>query len=345
MQKVLLEEINPFGNIQAVVESNGKACYFYLYGAPEIEFGLRHVWVRNLVPAPEALDVNAMRAGEAPANPGCHCNRASASIAPKPEDLRVVWLPEGNGAALYEREEIVAIIPPWSGVKGFAGYAREAVGEGPLAWELRSDNALLERFERAGEYWRGWEGEVWTEASMRLTSNYADAYGKYSNYYAIDGGEWPPRALIRIPYQEGVILATIGMSLLLQPNVEMAVSDPSSLRRIELAAYVPANWSEDNVKQLAQYISAQSRLPWTSYTWLGSGHTIPCDSWRNRDFTMAALIAKHPAVRSAELSSMNSDPVSMLWLLPISETERQVAINSSSALLIEHLPADRWKAA
>ena len=44
---VLLEEYNPNGNIQAAVECDSDACYFYLVGDPETELGTRSVWVRG----------------------------------------------------------------------------------------------------------------------------------------------------------------------------------------------------------------------------------------------------------------------------------------------------------
>src|SRR6516225_9688842 len=92
--------------------------------------------------APEALEVESLRSGSPSRNPALHCRHAAGRPPPAAQDLRVVWLPEGNGATLYERDEILAIIPPWSGANEFHGYARDNIGEGPLAWELGSDNVL-----------------------------------------------------------------------------------------------------------------------------------------------------------------------------------------------------------
>jgi hypothetical protein len=44
MAEILLEEVNPNGNIQAVVESDDDVCYFYLFGAPDTKFEMRAVW-------------------------------------------------------------------------------------------------------------------------------------------------------------------------------------------------------------------------------------------------------------------------------------------------------------
>ena len=130
MAETLLEEVNPNGNIQAVVESDDDTCYFYLFAAPHTQLGTKSVWVRNHRLAPEALEVERLRSGSPSRNPARHCRHTAGRAAPAAEDLRVVWLPEGNGAALYERDEILAIIPPWSGINGFYGYARDNIGEG-----------------------------------------------------------------------------------------------------------------------------------------------------------------------------------------------------------------------
>ncbi len=206
-EALLLDEINPNGNIQAVVESDDDTCYFYLYGAPDTKIGMRPVWVCNHSQAPDVLETERMQSGSAPRNPARHCRHAAGRAAPAAADLRVVWLPEGNGAALYERDEILAIIPPWSGIKGFYGYARDAIGDGPVAWELDRDNILIGRLEQAQSYWRKWDGnELWPSiqsSQMSQIEKFFDVYfprnsteaesaaevagGRHAKYYAIDG--------------------------------------------------------------------------------------------------------------------------------------------------------------
>jgi hypothetical protein len=122
----------------------------------------KSVWLRNHTQAPEALEVERMRSGSPSRHPALHCRHNAGQGALAPQDLRVVWLSEGNGAALYERDEILAIIPHWSGTKGFHGYARDCIGHGPFAWELGLNNVLFERFKQAQSYWRKWDDkEFW----------------------------------------------------------------------------------------------------------------------------------------------------------------------------------------
>jgi suppressor of fused protein SUFU len=346
MAATLLEEVNPNGNIQAVVESDDHACYFYLFAAPDTQLGTKSVWVRNHTRAPEAFEVERLRSGFPSRNPAHHCRHAAGQAVFAPQDLRVVWLPEGNGAALYEGDEILAIIPPWSGTKGFHGYARDNIGDGPVAWELGPNNALFERFKQAQTYWRKWEGkEFWPSVQSSQISQLEIVFGRHTKYYAIDGGKWPPKAMVRFARRDRTILVTVGVALRPQPNVEMATETPEQLRRIELGAVLPGNWSEDAVQSFGRYVSGQSELPWNDYTWLGPGHTLGCDSWQNKDHTIALLQHQHSGAPRIALDRLLDDPVNVLWFVPISKDERQVAIDQGSEHLLSRLPTDRWKEA
>lgn len=342
MSEVLVESINPNGNIQAVVENDEQTCYFYLVGSRQIDFGMRALWLRNLIDPPDELDVEAMKAGTPPMNPRPFCRTPQGQPSYSAEALRIVWLPEGNGAALYENKDLVAIIPPWSGPQ-CPGYCREAVGTGTLAWELDAHNAQVERIARANEYWTRWDDEgYWLRYRDGLLSQVEAKFGQHSNYYAIDGGKWPPKAMLRIPHSSGTILHTIGVSCRPQPMVELASEYPDSLASIELAALLPKSWPEASIQQFGKYLSAQSGLPWEHYTWLGDMHTIPCDSWHNREFEFAMLVDRHPALERLSLESIHSNRVNTLWFLPIDDSERQIAEAAGSQQLFKSLSSNRW---
>jgi hypothetical protein len=231
-------------------------------------------------------------------------------------------------------------------MNGFHGYARDSVGEGPLAWEIGTNNVLIERFRKAELYWRQWEDDnPWPSIQDSLLSDVEMSLGPHSNYYAIDGGQWPPKAIVRIPRPDSVVLLTIGVSARPQPEVEMATDQPELLRRIEFGAVLPTRWPDDAIKRFASYLSGQSNLPWNRYTWLGPGHTIPCDSWQNRKFSFALLQTDHPAVPTPMLKPQFDDPVNILWFVPISEAERQEAIDHGSKRLEKNLPQRRWEQA
>jgi hypothetical protein len=344
MADVLFEDSGPNGNIQAVVEADEDVCFFYLFGAEGSDFGMKSVWVRNHLEAPDTLDVARMRSGAPPSNPKEHCRHPKGLPPLSADQLRVVWLPEGNGAALYENDELLAIIPPWSGMNGFHGYARDNIGEGPLAWEIGTDNVLINRFREAESYWRKWEHDnPWPSIRDAQLSSVEKTLGRHANYYAIDGGEWPPKAIVRIHRPDSVVLVTIGVSVRPQPQVEMATDQPELLRRIELGVVLPPSWSDDATKHFAAYLSGQSNLPWEIYTWMGPGHTIPCDSWKNRRFKFALLQHEHPVVPTPKFEPQFGDPVNILWFVPISAAERKMAIDEGSKKLTKALPKNRWE--
>ncbi|MCB9649986.1 MAG: suppressor of fused domain protein [Deltaproteobacteria bacterium] len=339
----LLESINPFDTAQVIVSAHDTALYMYLRRAPDME--VTSVWIRNLRPAPEALDVEGLRRGKPPCNPRQQCRSPEAGAIPDPDALRVVWLPGGNGVALYEGDVLLAIIPPWSGQEGFNGYAREAVGTGPMAWELRPDNALIERFRDAERYWAAWEApDFWTRHREALVRQYERAFGPSSNYYAADGGEWPPRAITRIPHEDGVLVLTVGISLLQQPGVE-GHADLGAWRRIELGAYLPGSWPEASVKRFLGYLAAQTNLPWQHSTWLGPGHTVPCDAWKRASFDTTVLVEAHPALAPVRLDEVDKDPVNLLWLLPLTSDERDEAEARGSDVVVAKLNKHRWREA
>lgn len=147
------------------MEADARVCFFHLHGAPDSEFGVRPVWVRNLQPAPADLDVEGMKAGRPPMNPAAYCRSEDAASPADAKDLRVSWLPEVRDAAL----------------------------------------GGIER-----------------------------ALGPRTSYYAIDGGHWPPRALVRIRSADRVVLVTAGWACC--PSQAWA----GHLRRSAIPAVAPA---------------------------------------------------------------------------------------------------------
>ena len=151
---VLLEEWSPVCSIQAVVEDNGQAVYFYLWVNPGSENAeIRNCWICNRVPAMEDMDYEAMKMGMAPRMPRAYVTHDSEGICLDREKVSLVWFEEGDGAALYEDGRMIAVIPGWAG-REFPGYSLYAKGMAPFAWELQEALPVLEqRMERSRMYW------------------------------------------------------------------------------------------------------------------------------------------------------------------------------------------------
>ena len=115
---------------------------------------------------------------------------------------------------------------------------------------------------------------------------------------------------------------------------------PSCYRRIELAACLDLSFGDSVTEEVAAYISGQSGLPWSQNTWLGHGHTLPADVFeRHTSGRMPFVIFsdRNPAVSAPTLPPFRDDPVSVLWMIPISERERDFAVRNGSAALFERL--------
>jgi hypothetical protein len=335
--KTLLEEVSPHGNVQAVVEQDDRVVHFYLWGGRDSSFGTRSCWVRNLKPAPTKLEVTKMRDGAAPMLPRAQCRHPEGAPPLECKELSVVWFEEGDGAALLAGSSILAIIPGWSGSNGFHGYARDCIGEASLCWELDADNVLHQRVRAAADYWASWDAtpSPWEAVQNGQLEAVEARLGAHEKYYASDGGNWPPKAMVRLRVPEGIAFVTIGVCLRPQPGVERAVENAADLRRIELGIALSATTSDDKLDRAAQYLSAQTNLPWNEFTWLGPGHTIPCDALDG--FAAVLLTPAPPQAPDLALPAFRGDPVTLLWLLPITEAERRLAVDNGSDALLKRL--------
>jgi len=82
---------------------------------------------------------------------------------------------------------------------------------------------LFETFKQAESYWRKWnDKEFWPSIQSSQISQLEKVFGRPSKYYAIDGGRWPPKAMMRFAWKDRTVLVTVGVAPRPQPNVEMA---------------------------------------------------------------------------------------------------------------------------
>jgi len=340
--RILLEETSPNGNIAAIVESNGSNIYFYLFGSPETGFGIRSCWVRNLKPAPAALDRKSMgEKGSAPLLPAKFCAHPRGAPLLDPTRLKIVWFEQGDGAALLDCDNILAIIPGWSGQGGFHGYARACIADSPLCSPLGTPdtNVLFARIERAKEFWRSWDDNPWPAYADAQISAYHAALGLHTKYFAINGGKWPPKALVRFDRPDAIIFTTVGVSLRPMPRVEMSVEDPGPVQRIELAMGIDPRLADASALQrIGQYISGKSSYPWKHYTFFGDGHTLPCDSIpkgpSGTAFTSVLFVRGPHGSPVILLPAYRGDPVNLLWMVPITQRELAVAKEQGSRTIV-----------
>ena len=324
----LLFETSPYGNVDAIVEHDGRAVYFYLNGRDGI--GTRACWVRNLVVGPLAFNQSDMESGISPVLPRIFCRKAEPGVVPRDQDLTILWLAEGNGAALFEGDELLAVIPPWSGQDQFHGYARDCASTNIVCWPLPSEPQLLQRIAASREFWNRWgENRLFAEIQSQQIELYEQRFGKMRLYFAIDGGKFPQRGMGEFAAEHFVYLATIGMSLCPQPNVELFVDNPTATRRIELGLRLPINSSATVVEQAAGLISGLAGSPWRLWSWFGHRHT--CEFALSSTHKQAALLADSKLTAGSGeasppgwgLPAIDGDPVNLLWVVPIDSQKFQ----------------------
>jgi|688.fasta_scaffold335070_1 hypothetical protein len=318
--ETLLFESSPFGNLDAIVEQDSRTVYFYLNG-PE-PFGTRACWVRNLVPGPLALNAAELEAGLPPVLPRLHCHTNQPGPVPLSDQLRVVWFTEGNGAALFEQGELLAVIPPWSGLEGFHGYARDCASENEICWPLPDTPVLRERVTVAAETWEAWRsGRPFSQLQPQLLLRYEQRFGPSDQYFAIDGEKFPPRGLGVFRDESAVTLATVGVSLIPQPNVELAVENPLTQRRIEMALRIPLIAGElvenEVLRRLAGQLAGLAAMPWRRWTWFGQQQTCEFDFGPTRQQAVFIRSGSWQKTSDWELPSAFGEPASLLFVVPL----------------------------
>jgi Suppressor of fused protein (SUFU) len=319
---VLLAATSPFGNIEAVVESDGRTVYLYLDGGPN--FGIRAVWVRNLVTGPLTFNNEDLQGSRAPVLPRIHTAKSEPSPLPVADDLSLVWFVEGNAVALFERERLLAVIPPWSGLDGFHGYSVECASENQVVAPLPNDANFLRRIEISRRYWQEWtNNSPFTRWQPEFLARYAAAYGQQQNYFNINGENFPPRGLGVFKSNRAVTLATVGMSLCLMPTVELVAQNPWEFRRVELVNVLPVSATEVEIMTVAKRMSSLAGLPWREWTWLGDNHTCQWMPQGNYPYAGLYRIQDPADVGYCSLPEIGDDPVNPLGIIPLSNVDYQ----------------------
>ena len=353
----VLFQTSPCGNLDAIVEHDGRALYFYLSAGqrPNNRFGMRACWVRNLELGPHVINQEDMEAGIAPMLPRYDCADPQLTRLPTAQSLEVVWFEEGNGAALFElpvagsdlqQPQLIAVIPPWSGLDGFHGYAANCINESSVCWPMPDNPLLMQRIDSAREFWGSWSNSMsdtdtngasvppspsnptspFAIQQPRVLANYRKRFeiepGE-EKYFAAGGDQFPLRGLLHHRTDRLEVIATAGMSVCPQPAVEMFVDDPINFRRIELALVLPRQKDLDALTPVMEQLSGLSGYPWKELTWFRDGHTC---GFKFGEYSALLLLddangSRMAGVDSETLPEFRGDPVNLLWMLPMTDSE------------------------
>ncbi|EQA53662.1 suppressor of fused protein [Leptospira kmetyi serovar Malaysia str. Bejo-Iso9] len=341
--KVIYQEANPYGTFTAYLEDDGRSVYLYLQGEQNPEFGIKSVWVCNRIEAPEKRSVKDLSSGLAPVLVRSEVNETKAHPPLEEKDLYFIWTEEGDGVALFYKENLIAFLPPWSGIKGFHGYSLHAKVESITAYPLgNSEYGIIpDRVRASRDFWeaRSKQG-AWKEIQEKRLSFLESKFGKHDKYWSADGGKYPQLGIARFQsdrYPGILIYSTIGMSAQNMPTVELFHKDYEDHARIELllAVKIGSEGLERSESWVPHLIGELIRFPWNMAKWFGDGHTITMSRKDPEalylNFTsvlfrdMGSFTSLTDAPDLSGLVSENGKQVKFLTLLPTSEEEKEYA--------------------
>jgi hypothetical protein len=344
----LLESLSPYGSRKVTVEYDGLVTAAYLHDDASV---ISATWIANHEPAPGTTDQARLDAGRAPLMPAARTKHPEGRPPLEAGTLAALWFEEGDGVAILEQGRPLAVIAGWSDAgRGMPGYSSDVIGQTPFGWSLDDAlDSLAPRLEQARAYWRWRESPTgWEQFQQSLFGHLKPRLGAGAHYWDASAGHQPQTGVTERPggSRPYTILSTVGMSCQRMPVVEQVLDDPSGYARVELAlaTTLPAARAARVFLWLATY-------PWRAVTWFGPGHTV---RWYGQPatFPLAAagsgygsvLLIDDPGALAGpagapDLSgfSFNSDPVRWLWVVPISEADRQLAKEHGSASLVSRL--------
>lgn len=337
--KILIESQSPVCDIQAFVEKSDTCYYFYLWGNPTSERRfLKSCWICNRKKAPKSLDVDAMNQGCAPMMPEEFVAHDIKGIELDAGELEIVWFSEGEAASLLYGGELLCVIPGWADTeRGFYGYSRYAKGTGNYAWEMtQAEATLMKRTQENRKFWMYFDTDYWPQVQKAHMIALEQFFGKHEKYFAIDGGKFPPKALVS-GRREGVVYGiTAGVSLIPMPQVEQYVSaeEVTKHHKIEMGFATIEQYST-LCDHFYPVISSLTAYPWEEITFFAHGHTVPYKGISGFEAVLFVNPRLVTEVEQPDYEEFVNEDVSLLWLIPITAQEYEFAMSESSEALIK----------
>lgn len=264
--------------------------------------------------------------------------------------------------------------------QGVPGYSREAIGRSPFAFALDDEiDELGPRVLQAQGFW-DWRNEpgAWEGFQQSLLGHLLSRLGP-GGYYWHDVGRQSrkddtaqPPAVVPAPRTAtttaptaatpraplvGVserpargdrkynVLTTVGMSCQRMPTVELYEDNVGEHARIELAVatMLPSVKAAGIFPWLAQYPwqAVTSFAPGDNVKWYHEARTFPLGpAWEGVLLLDNPNRLDGPDAPDLTAFSFGGDPVQWLWLVPLTEDERQFGKQEGPDALIERLAGD-----
>jgi Suppressor of fused protein (SUFU) len=359
--KVIYQEANPYSSLTAYLEDDSRTVYLYLQSEQNLEWKIRALWIRNRIEAPLSRDKEDFTNGLAPVLLSNEISPNADFSEIQPEDVHFIWTEEGDGVAVFIKEELHAFLPSWSGINGLAGYSKFARVETITANPLGDSNhgVIADIVERSRKFWefRAEKGS-WKKIQSSRLDFLESKLGAHTKYWSADGGKFPFVGIAKFEsplHPEVIIYSTIGLSAQNMPTVDLFHKDYLNYARIELVIAIRKIPGDKSETWIPHFLGELIKFPWNMIKWLGVGHTI---SMNRRDpdslylnFSSAILLKDLTSVNHADLVIQNTpdlsglmtesnQPVNFLFILPINDEEAYYMKSEGSKALLS-LIADK----
>lgn len=353
--KIIYQETNPYGALTAFLEDDTRTVYLYLQSEQNPEWKIRALWIRNRIPTPDQRNEADFNNGLAPILLSSEVTENIDISEIKPEDVHFIWTEEGDGIAVFIKEELHAFMPSWYGIKGVSGYSKFARVETITAYPLGDSNhgIIADTVNRARNFWElRSDKESWKKIQTSRLSFLEERLGAHKKYWSADGGKFPYVGIAKFEsndYPNVVFYSTVGLSGQNMPTVELFHKDYLNFTRIELIIAVRLLPGDKSESWVPHFLGELVKFPWTMNKWLGAGHTI---SMNRRDpdalhlnFTSAILLkdlskVNNPDIQLNAIPNLNdlitesNQPVNFLFIQPINEEEAYYMRSEGSKALM-----------
>ena len=166
-------------------------------------------------------------------------------------------------------------------------------------------------------------------------------FGPHKKYYAIDGGGFPPKALVTGERKGSQYAFTLGNGALAQPKVEQYFQDETwKYRRMELGVAFPKGCSQEGIMAMLNYTAAQASLPWKELGWLGHGHTIPCSGVEGYEGVLLLSPGLCGVQEGPAYPMFMDEPVNLLWMMLLTGEEYELVKEQGTDPILEKKGAD-----
>jgi len=326
MGQTIISSTSPLTGLKAEVIIENDCSYFYLYHPEAV--GNEYIsesslstfaacWIKNHVKVSDIHSIqDDVKKSLQPKMPTKYCAYPDDLAFLVKENLEIVWGKEGSMAGLYEKDELICVIPYWTDLEfnGYSKYSRisdVALVPSPLVRHISGD--LFERMEEARAFWKQDFHLLWRNYKLSYLNELKRKYGKVLKYYAIDKGKFPSRGLAVFEKEDIKYAFTLGIGLFPQPKIDLHIEKYQNYQLFEMAFCYRTDIGLEEQKVFSQIASIISR-PWTFNTFLDYRHAV--DLQINEEYESAIIIADKN-VNLTESEFLIKQNINLLWLVPV----------------------------